>query len=209
MCSGSITASTDAGSAGGGAAETGGTSELIRVPLRANLQSSWYARQADCKVTRSGPRESSESRQRTEFSQIQLRSVIVRRTLQSSCPRGATRFPLRRNSGRELPNYPSGVADACIRWCNPRRRCSGSRTPTDGILASAPYGKSTAGSGKPQFAETVDKCFRLRQLGPVAQRLEQGTHNPLVVGSNPTGPIFCAARRSSLRDSTNPFATAE
>ena len=24
--------------------------------------------------------------------------------------------------------------------------------------------------------------------GPVAQRLEQGTHNPLVVGSNPTGP---------------------
>ena len=28
--------------------------------------------------------------------------------------------------------------------------------------------------------------------GPVAQRLEQGTHNPLVVGSNPTGPtIFC------------------
>ena len=24
--------------------------------------------------------------------------------------------------------------------------------------------------------------------GAVAQRLEQGTHNPLVVGSNPTGP---------------------
>ena len=24
--------------------------------------------------------------------------------------------------------------------------------------------------------------------GPVAQRLEQWTHNPLVVGSNPTGP---------------------
>ena len=26
--------------------------------------------------------------------------------------------------------------------------------------------------------------------GPVAQRLEQGTHNPLVGGSNPSGPIF-------------------
>ena len=26
--------------------------------------------------------------------------------------------------------------------------------------------------------------------GPVAQRLEQGTHNPLVVGSNPTGPTL-------------------
>ncbi len=25
-------------------------------------------------------------------------------------------------------------------------------------------------------------------FGPVAQWLEQGTHNPLVVGSNPTGP---------------------
>gem|GEM_PF-2946618 len=26
--------------------------------------------------------------------------------------------------------------------------------------------------------------------GTVAQRLEQGTHNPLVAGSNPAGPIF-------------------
>src|SRR5205807_822329 len=26
------------------------------------------------------------------------------------------------------------------------------------------------------------------QIGPLAQRLEQRTHNPLVVGSNPTGP---------------------
>ena len=25
--------------------------------------------------------------------------------------------------------------------------------------------------------------------GPIAQRLEQGTHNPLVGGSNPPGPI--------------------
>ena len=28
----------------------------------------------------------------------------------------------------------------------------------------------------------------LSKRGPLAQRLEQGTHNPLVVGSNPTGP---------------------
>ncbi len=26
--------------------------------------------------------------------------------------------------------------------------------------------------------------------GPVAQRLEQGTHNPLVGGSNPSGPTI-------------------
>ncbi len=29
-------------------------------------------------------------------------------------------------------------------------------------------------------------CF----FGPLAQRLEQRTHNPLVVGSNPTGAII-------------------
>ena len=28
----------------------------------------------------------------------------------------------------------------------------------------------------------------VNKTGPLAQRLEQGTHNPLVVGSNPTGP---------------------
>ena len=27
-------------------------------------------------------------------------------------------------------------------------------------------------------------------VGSIAQRLEQGTHNPLVPGSNPGGPIF-------------------
>jgi hypothetical protein len=33
-------------------------------------------------------------------------------------------------------------------------------------------------------------CFNIGQHGPVAQRLEQGTHNPLVPGSNPGGPKF-------------------
>src|SRR5437773_4822700 len=31
-------------------------------------------------------------------------------------------------------------------------------------------------------------CFNCWLRGPVAQRLEQGTHNPLVPGSNPGGP---------------------
>ncbi len=36
----------------------------------------------------------------------------------------------------------------------------------------------------------VEKRYSLnRMCGPVAQRLEQGTHNPLVPGSNPGGPI--------------------
>ena len=34
------------------------------------------------------------------------------------------------------------------------------------------------------------KIETLASNGPVAQRLEQRTHNPLVVGSNPTGPTI-------------------
>jgi hypothetical protein len=36
--------------------------------------------------------------------------------------------------------------------------------------------------------------------GPIAQRLEQGTHNPLVGGSNPSGPTNLASplRRGAL-----------
>src|SRR6266481_2091906 len=35
-------------------------------------------------------------------------------------------------------------------------------------------------------------CAKLEHGGPVAQRLEQQTHNLLVVGSNPTGPTRTA-----------------
>ena len=36
--------------------------------------------------------------------------------------------------------------------------------------------------------------------GPVAQRSEQGTHNPLVQGSNPCGPsVKCFSRRVCVR----------
>ena len=38
------------------------------------------------------------------------------------------------------------------------------------------------------MAVCCNKLFVLKKLGPVAQRLEQWTRNPLVVGSNPTGP---------------------
>src|SRR5579884_4292459 len=34
---------------------------------------------------------------------------------------------------------------------------------------------------------------RRNELGPVAQRLEQRTHNPSVPGSNPGGPFLSAA----------------
>jgi hypothetical protein len=34
----------------------------------------------------------------------------------------------------------------------------------------------------------MNAAVDVRHEGPVAQRLEQGTHNPLVGGSNPSGP---------------------
>ncbi len=42
--------------------------------------------------------------------------------------------------------------------------------------------------------------------GPVAQRLEQGTHNPLVVGSNPTGPTsltLCKPMKQRVLDKSS------
>ena len=41
----------------------------------------------------------------------------------------------------------------------------------------------------PVNTTSVRKTREIRHPGPVAQRLEQGTHNPLVGGSNPSGPI--------------------
>ena len=40
--------------------------------------------------------------------------------------------------------------------------------------------------------------FGIFVLGPVAQWLEQGTHNPLVGGSNPSGPTSYAPGKAAL-----------
>ena len=42
--------------------------------------------------------------------------------------------------------------------------------------------------GKKILHHLGNLIYIIWNLGPVAQRLEQWTHNPLVVGSNPTGP---------------------
>src|SRR5215471_2884062 len=42
------------------------------------------------------------------------------------------------------------------------------------------------------------RCARLKPCGPLAQRLEQWTHNPLVPGSNPGGPTTKAILLQSL-----------
>ncbi len=49
------------------------------------------------------------------------------------------------------------------------------------------------------------KCFVVNNLGPVAQRLEQGTHNPLVVGSNPTGPTILSHLTNYIEKVWVPF----
>ena len=57
---------------------------------------------------------------------------------------------------------------------------TGTRTVT-GAITGNPIVDLTQGT-------TNRYIMRCLQRGPVAQRLEQGTHNPLVGGSNPSGP---------------------
>src|SRR5437763_16969576 len=51
-------------------------------------------------------------------------------------------------------------------------------------------------------------CYDLlpEKHGPVAQRLEQGTHNPLVPGSNPGGPSFISEFIFAAQSSESNFA---
>jgi hypothetical protein len=42
-------------------------------------------------------------------------------------------------------------------------------------------------------------CQFAYEVGPVAQRLEQGTHNPLVPGSNPGGPSLRFGAEAKMR----------
>ena len=49
---------------------------------------------------------------------------------------------------------------------------------------------------------TIRYCRILVKCGPVAQRLEQWTHNPLVQGSNPCGPTNQLSSNQSLTGST-------
>ena len=54
-------------------------------------------------------------------------------------------------------------------------------------------------------------CATFSAGGPVAQRLEQGTHNPLVRGSNPCGPTnpsrFVLNELMRVSQSEMPFAS--
>lgn len=51
----------------------------------------------------------------------------------------------------------------------------------------------------PSFQTGIKSCSGRQDSGPVVQRLEQWTHNPLVVGSNPSGPIINSLICKALR----------
>ena len=52
-------------------------------------------------------------------------------------------------------------------------------------------------------------AFEQEMKGPVDQRLEQGTHNPLVPGSNPGGPSLRVERMKQTLDVNQSFAQNE
>jgi hypothetical protein len=59
------------------------------------------------------------------------------------------------------------------------------------------------------FRAIVSNHYKIRTLprvGPVAQRLEQRTHNPLVLGSNPSGPTNQFLSRAFAISSFSCFA---
>ena len=75
-------------------------------------------------------------------------------------------------------------AGPTVRSCDAVKRTRGCRSPSWGERGTVPHALTRS-------APSADAAARMRTLpdGPVAQRLVQGTHNPLVVGSNPTRPI--------------------
>jgi hypothetical protein len=81
---------------------------------------------------------------------------------------------------------------SCVRQIHRRPRPL-FRRPTICGAAHVPFCKQAAihVSGSALGVGQWPVCYAsMRKYGPVAQRLEQGTHNPLVPGSNPGGPIL-------------------
>jgi hypothetical protein len=77
-----------------------------------------------------------------------------------------------------------------------RRRRQGnfqsfSQVPNDGIPPRPRLHFNRKRDARTGFVESDHVLYDIRSLkGPLAQRLEQRTHNPLVLGSNPRGPTI-------------------
>ena len=67
-------------------------------------------------------------------------------------------------------------------------------------------GKRTADAKMVRRRHKIAFSHSFPMSGPVAQRLEQGTHNPLVVGSSPTGPTnYTIGREHMMKKTKQPF----
>ena len=54
--------------------------------------------------------------------------------------------------------------------------------------------------GNKKMLQDTESLINISHSGPVAQRLEQWTHNPLVRGSNPRGPIILCRPKIPFSD---------
>src|SRR6267378_3749418 len=96
--------------------------------------------------------------------------------------------------------YASLICTTINRRCDKSKLQSFPQFP-DNCIPPCPWlyfnRKGDAGAG---FVESDHVLYDIRSLkGPLAQRLEQRTHNPLVLGSNPRGP--------TIRVNVQPIAT--
>ena len=106
------------------------------------------------------------------------------------------RAPVCRDSDRPVPTSQDGIPAYGDGGQRPRYRCrfgvvvviakrNVSWAHLDGEQTARRSQKTLQSPGSLNFAAQAEEII---EEGPLAQRLEQRTHNPLVVGSNPTGP---------------------
>ena len=124
-------------------------------------------------------------------------------------------FSFRNTDGRTCPIAPEGRVPCenrveldgpnqfCLRtrtFCLARRALSSAVSSEErsddnpDAAGGRTWGRSPAKTAS-SLTAPISSAFVLEPSalldGPLAQRLEQGTHNPLVAGSNPAGPTTC------------------
>jgi hypothetical protein len=82
---------------------------------------------------------------------------------------------------------PSSRPNIHVRRTETRCGCS----MNEGKSLSVQYHlKNSIKLGRKKMLQDAESVIIISHSGPVAQRLEQWTHNPLVRGSNPRGPSY-------------------
>ena len=106
------------------------------------------------------------------------------------------------DSARSRSHRTGGPAGPCCRWPRTRRSPSALNASRRAVIVNVDeHAAEVEQDGVDHGARNYPSAltcqrpkepgyFRPPQHGPVAQRSEQGTHNPLVAGSNPARPTF-------------------